>query len=182
MAIKITEGQDANGNYAVQLRLRSDDPLLPIILELAEAAAHHKTDATGFTERTEADPIKAYELERLLLDVLKAQHPEVLQRLQDEAMKNNKSVSESLGQLVAGLPLSGLMNLLAGKPFAERRLADAIPNSGLREAICDQLRGQHPNFGVSLGDSRMSEHVKEQILSGQLDTLKPARKEQINDG
>lgn len=112
-----SEGKDAKGNYAIQIRIRKDDPIAPYILALAQEASSRTVDRyTGFTEEKAAKPGSVMELQEVVLGLLPE---EMRRRFQDERSDVRERVMEAMVEGVKATPMGALLGLMAGNVFQQ---------------------------------------------------------------
>ena len=166
---KYSEGRDENGNYAIQIRIRKDDPIAPYVVALAEAASHAQRDIiTGFTFEKEADASKGLELEEIIMGLL----PEDLkEKFHKESAVTKDRTMSSISSMLGATPLSGLVGLLGGNVFQQM---DAVKNNPGLAPLEKMLAGKigKDTIGSMLGDTVLGNHMKDQLFSGKLDDVK----------
>jgi hypothetical protein len=132
----IRVGQDAEGRFAIQMRLRKDDPIAPYVIAAIEKAAHTVKDpVTGFTEFREGDRDAADELTDVLLNLL----PEDLRgRFAQESAADRERAKKQIQEAIGGMGLGGLFTALGGMgPFAKQATANKA--GGLLKGVVENF-------------------------------------------
>jgi len=106
--MKCVEGQDAEGNYAVKIKMGANDPLADHLRALAHQGAHASVDATGFRAREPGDEGAADDLVLLLKDMLPVEVRANLERSLEE-----QRLTGVLGSVVGGDKMAVVKSLMS---------------------------------------------------------------------
>lgn len=136
-------GTDREGHFAVQFRLRKDDPTAPYIVAAMEQAAHLVVDpVSGFRERRESDAGAAADLEQVIMGLL----PEDLRlRLAAESVEIQKRAKDATVKSLLGAGLGQVFSMFGASEQLDRVLqADSLKGQHLREVADGAIPGEAP--------------------------------------